>query len=203
MSFSRVFYDSNDFNVKKSSYDNYVNYRIFPDFAESVNKCIPTLGPTSDSSSQDSGNALIDLESLVEAGSQLTRRSNPITRNDFGAKEVPKLKLKIPFCQMDSLTGQDTRFSHPIDNYRCISATSYYMQPYLPVNPQDDITQLVIPGNSSRLRAKDDFKMRPHKSWEDTNVFPSSAPDYITDPNSTVGFCDKNTENQVRKLLCK
>jgi hypothetical protein len=203
MSFSRVFYDSNDYNVKKASYNNYVNYRIFPDFAESTAKCIPVLGPTSESSSHDSGRALIDLETIVEVGSQLTRRSNPITRNDFGIGNVSKLNYKIPFCKLDSLTGEDTRFSHPIDDYRCISATNYYMQPYLPVNPQDTITQLVIPGNSSRIRAKEEFKMKPHQSWEDKNVFPTGGPDNIFDVNSRVGFCDKNTENQVRKLLCR
>jgi hypothetical protein len=200
MSFTRVFYDPDDFSDKQSASSNYINYRIFPEFAEVKSKCIPVFGPTSNSSSYDSMNKLPDLESIKNVESKLTRRSVPLTRDDKGSQDIPSMN-PIPYCNMASLTGEDTRFTHPIDDYRSISATEYYMQPYMPVNPQDTITQMVLSGNSSRIAAKDSFVMKSHVSWDDSNFYPK-GPEKIKDLNSTVGFCNPNTVNQLKNLVC-
>ena len=64
-------------------------------------------------------------------------------------------------------------FSHPIDNYRSMSLTDYYYQPFLFVNPQchiQDINDKM--GLNSRLYSKDMYIMHEPTPLEPTPLLP-------------------------------
>jgi hypothetical protein len=99
---------------------------------------------------------------LAEIESLLTNRVNHLTDcNDYGKNNsfMSKQVYNKPVCTK-KLISEDTRFTFPLENYRSMSITSHYLQPYLPVNPQCIIqANRDKLGSMSRLIAKDSYKI--------------------------------------------
>jgi endonuclease/exonuclease/phosphatase family metal-dependent hydrolase len=93
----------------------------------------------------------------------------------------PLLDAKLHHKQSCSaqLTTEDTRFTHPLTNYRGMSVTELMLEPYLHVNPQCYIQEISDrQGLNSRLFSKDSYKSPPHRLWESGGKVPSP---FLTD----------------------
>jgi hypothetical protein len=81
-----------------------------------------------------------------------------------------------PVCN-NTLTPEDTRFTHPLDNYRGMSLTDLMIEPYLHVNPQCVIQEIDTRlGLNSRLHSKDTFNLSPQDFWDKGEALPKEIP---------------------------
>jgi hypothetical protein len=162
MAFSRTNYDPKVYNlqIKRSTDEN--DYRINPIYAENINPCYIENGIIGSKADVSLVRNQIDLsnEVMVDAESELSWRSRPATKHNYNVNPFNKFKVIHKNECKNSLTPEDTRFTHPIDNYRCMSTLDYEFNPYLHVNPQCYIQSIDKKiGLNSRLFAKDTYKI--------------------------------------------
>lgn len=176
MSFSRIKYDQNSYDLKINRETSPGDYRLFMGFNENCEKCYSNNGPVggrNDPSLADNG-FTNQWAPMAELESKLTNRVNKLTdSNDYGKnddyKNYPVFNKND--CNND-IVSQDTRFTNPIEAYRCMDNTDYHYTPFLFVNPQCEILEDRI-GLNSRLKVKDTYKINIPKPLDQTNTLPS------------------------------
>ena len=164
MSFNRNKYDNHTYDEEIDRSTNPLYYRVNNCFSNSVNECYPYNGITNKKNKKfDADKA--DIESELTNRNLPSNYSNKIGKNDKYLKLKQKETLKNCTKNMEV---EDTRFTHPIDNYRGMSTTEYNLSPYLHVNPQNNINYW-RDGINSRLVVRDSYRIPEQKSWDDNN----------------------------------
>lgn len=162
MSFSRIKYDNEAYDLKTSRSAGPGDYRLFMGFNESCEKCLAYDGPRNSKSdvsiaSNDTSN---QWPTMTDVESSLTNRVNKlIDFNDYGKNdEYKKLAIENKSSCKAKLVTEDTRFTNPIEAYRGMDLTDYHYTPFLFVNSQCEIKEDRI-GLNSRLKVKDTFRV--------------------------------------------
>lgn len=189
MSFNRVNYDSCAYNLKIGRSVSEGDYRLFAPFAENCNQCYTFDGPVGSKSDVSLARKMDDLsfKNLAEVESELSWRRQLLTKcND---DELPFDKFTLnhkPECNK-KLTPEDTRFTHPLDDFRSMSLTSYMVSPYLHVNPQCAIISTCdLVGLNSRMQAKDTYSTPTMEAWDNGESLPTEKLS-----SSAKNFCNK------------
>ena len=178
MSFSRLIYDKEAYDLELKRSTNPGNYRLFGLFAENTNQCISYDGPIGskiDVSTVKPLNSLNNVD-MIQLESDLSWRNHKNSKfNDNNINIIDKYNLVDKSnCSID-LIAQDTRFTHPINNYRSMSLTDYEMTPYLHVNPQSYIQTINDRhGLDSRNFTKDNYKYPNQEIINVDNSLPPS-----------------------------
>ena len=195
MSFSRIKYDNNAYNEKINRETGEGNYRLFKGYNESCNRCISYDGPRNAKS--DKGIAKIDscaagnteLCELTFVESLLQNRVHQlIDSNDYGKNDEYKNYpiINQPICS-NVLDFEDTRFTYPLEVYRCMDTTEYHYNPYLSTNPQCEIQEDRI-GSNTRLISKDSWQYQ----WRKQKHMIMEQPDMLGIANNSID--NNNTE---------
>jgi len=177
MSFCRIKYDNEAYDLKLERSIGPGDYRLFLGNNENCSKCFSYDGPKnakSDVSLPDDINGN-QWGPMTEIESYLTNRVNKLSdANIYGKNDYYK---NIPVTNKNNcnniLESEDTRFTFPIEAFRCMDLTSYHYSPFLYVNPQCEIQDDRI-GLNSRLRVKDTFVVHRPIPQEQTNELPNA-----------------------------
>jgi hypothetical protein len=173
MSFSRIKYDNEAYDLQLNRSVAPGDYRLFHNYNENCDKCYSQDGvrnSKSDSAITSQWANMADAESL------LTNRVNKlIDYNAYGANDMYKNVpiITVPNCD-NSLAAEDTRFSYPLEAYRSMDTTNYHYSPHLFSNPQCEIQDDRI-GMNSRLRIKDTFKPTPVNLIDQVSILPKGT----------------------------
>jgi hypothetical protein len=190
MSFNRIKYDDNAYELKLEREVGPGDYRLFMGYNENSKSCFSYDGPRNsktdvsihESCGENQWGTLTSVESL------LTNRVNKLSdANDYGKNDTYKnypIANKVE-CD-ETLIAEDTRFTNPIEAFRCMDTTEYKYNPYLSTNQQCEIQQDRI-GLNSRLRVKDTFVPVKPKIIDQNPILPRA-----TSKDETINFC-KNT----------
>ena len=173
--FTRPNYDINDtmsFNKSNSDYYSYVsNYKV----AENAEACYGTVGLQNAQSqiSRPMNEGMLDLGIKTEIETQIQNRHKELnsperTNKDYEKTAVKNNKTPSNCTSKETMTGEDTRFTNPIVNYREMNTAEYNFNPYLPVDFQKAVVDntLFLPptrnGASSRFDSKKDkYDLKP------------------------------------------
>ena len=161
MSFNRIRYDKCAYDLEVARSTAPGSHRLFGPFAENCNQCISTTGPVGSKADVSISKGLMDLKfkDMADTESKLSWRGQTLTKCNDNKNPLSKIKVvHKPVCS-NKLNAEDTRFTHPIDNFRSMSLTSYMLQPHLPTNPQCCVQESGDRiGIDTRSVAKDSFK---------------------------------------------
>ncbi len=187
MSFNRVKYDKSAYDLQMGRSTAPGDYRLFAPFAENCSQCFSYVGPVGSKADVSTVKEPMSLcfGEMRTVESDLSWRNNKLGKNN-DIKLAPLNEAKLshkPVCT-NKLISEDTRFTHPIDNYRGISTTDLQLEPYLHVNPQCHIQESRDRiGLNSRSHLKDNIKIQkpeyldkgealpPNFEGEESNVF--------------------------------
>lgn len=161
MSFNRNRYDNCAYNLQMGRSTAPGDYRLFASFAENSNQCLSYDGPIGAKSDVSTSKKPMDLcfTEMAQVESELSWRNQLLNKCNNNMSPIGKHELHHKPTCAKKLTPEDTRFTNPLDNYRCMSLTSYQVEPYLPVNPQCHIQEINdLVGMNSRLYMKDSYK---------------------------------------------
>ena len=164
MSFSRLNYDVNAYDLKLDRAVKPGDYRLFRGFGENCVKCHSYDGPRnaiSDRPTPKVDNCDSDLCALTTVESLLQNRNQPLTESNERGNTIDFNSISLVSnnnCS-DNLNFEDTRFTYPIEAFRCMDTTEFHYNPYLSVNPQCEVREDRI-GSNSRLKVKDNWKPR-------------------------------------------
>jgi hypothetical protein len=113
----------------------------------------------------------LSFSDMADVESELSLRNNKLIKCNNNKFKNFNVNNK---CDCDNkLNAQDTRFTHPIDNYRSMSLLEYQYEPYLHVNPQCYIQDIYTRnGLNSRLYSKDMYIVKEQKFWDKGDAFP-------------------------------
>lgn len=158
MSFNRTIYDEKAYKLKIDNNANFSNYRIFGSYAENNNQCNNYCDEYIDNNSVLSTKEPHDLSynNIIDTESKLSWRNNKLTKyND--RKTIDNIKTyKKKDCEC--VNNQDTRFTHPLENYREMITINYNYTPVLHTNPLNKVQQINEKiGLNSRLYTKDTY----------------------------------------------
>ena len=178
MSFTRTKYDNEAYDLKLERSTGPCDYRLFFGSNENCGKCISYDGPKnakSDVSIADEGN-INQWGRMTEVESHLTNRINKLTdTNIYGKNDNYK---NIPVTNKNNcekiLESEDTRFSFPLEAYRCMDLTAYHYSPFLHINGQCEIQDDRI-GLNSRIRVKDSFSIIKPTLIDQTDILPPES----------------------------
>lgn len=180
MSFTRTKYDNEAYDLRMERSIGPGDYRLFFGSNENCGKCLSYDGPRnakSDVSLSDGGN-INQWGTMSEVESHLTNRINKLTdtniygRNDH-YKNIPVVNKKN--CG-NGIVSEDTRFSYPLEAYRCMDLTAYHYSPFLHVNGQCEIQENNNKiGLNSRLRVKDTFIVNRPILIDQSSILPPAA----------------------------
>lgn len=183
MSFNRTSYDPSAYNLQINRSIGPGDYRLFGSFAENSNQCISVFGPIGSKAdvSVVKNNTDLTFENMVDVDSILSWRNHKLSKdNNYIPSKlpVPKINNKNECC--NKLSAEDTRFTHPIDNYRCLSLTTYQYEPHIMVNPQCYIQDIYSRnGLNSRLYSKDMYILKEQKFWDKGDAFPKPTNNHV------------------------
>lgn len=183
MSFSRVTYDQCAYNLQLNQSIQPGEYRLLDKSVENENACMSYGGPIGSKAdvsvakldNQLVFNEMTDIESKLSWRHQILNNCNS---DSFLINTEVKHKSN---CSLQ-LIAEDTRFTHPIDDFRCMNTVDYNYIPYLFVNPQDYYLEDRI-GTNSRLFVKDTYVAPKTVMWDKGEVFP---PQNSLPPNATI-----------------
>jgi hypothetical protein len=166
------------------------DYRLFLGSNENCGKCMSYDGPRNAKSdvSLSDGGLPNQWGSMAEVESHLTNRVNKLTEtNIYGKNDYYK---NIPVTNKNNcdniLESEDTRFSFPLEAYRCMDLTAYHYSPFLHVNGQCEIQDDRI-GLNSRLRVKDTYVVTRPTPLDQSNTLPPAENMNIV--NAPVDVC--------------
>jgi hypothetical protein len=186
MSFSRIKYDNEAYDLRLNRATAHGDYRLLLASNESCDKCLSYDGPRNAKS--DVSIAKSETENIwpniTEVESLLTNRVNKLTDyNSYGKNDQYKdyLVSNKNNCK-EELVAEDTRFTNPIEAYRCMDLTSYHYSPFLYINPECEIQDDRI-GLNSRLTVKDSFMVIKPNPVDQTLVLP------VDNNNNQVDVC--------------
>jgi hypothetical protein len=195
MSFSRIKYDNEAYDLQLNRSVAPGDYRLFQNYNENCDKCYPKDGVKNSKSDSAITRQWGDM---AEAESLLTNRVNKlIDHNEYGSNDMYKNIpiITVPDCG-SSLAPEDTRFSYPLEAFRSMDTTNYHYTPHLFSNPQCEIQEDRI-GMNSRLRVKDTFKPTPPKLVDQESILPNRGmimDNELSEPSSMQNVC-KNLLN--------
>ena len=191
MSFTRIKYDNDTYDLKLQRTTEGGDYRLFLGSNENCSKCLSYDGPRNAKSdvSLAAHDGFNQWPSVTEVESHLTNRVNQLTdNNQYGKNDYYK---KLPIVNTNNCTtvlnSEDTRFTNPIEAYRGMDVTSYHYTPYLHVNSQCEILDDRI-GLNSRLKIKDNFIIKKPKIIDQTSILPSSTPSSTPSSSNELGL---------------
>lgn len=191
MSFSRINYDETAYDLKMERSTAPGNYRFFPSYYELSDKCYPFNDPTNGKQQVSTvrTNDEMGFHDMAHVESLLTNRVNHLQNGNTEGKNDEYLKEKLHHKQncTNYLESEDTRFTHPLDTYRGMSATEFHFTPYLHVNPQCKYqTNLGKIGSSSRLFVKDNYNMPGQSAWDTGEVLPPKVEEEFSAEGSNI-----------------
>jgi hypothetical protein len=162
MSFNRIKYDKSAYTLQMDRSKAPGDYRLFSSFAENCNQCLSYDGPVGSKSDVSLVKKPYDLsfDAMAEVESQLSWRNQKLEKTNTNVKLYNKNTVYHKTACDKRLTPEDTRFTTPIDNFRCMSLTGYQVEPYLHINPQCHVQESGDRiGMNSRLFMKDTYKV--------------------------------------------
>ena len=175
MSFNRIKYDITSYDLQMGRSTAPGDYRLYSPFAENCNQCYSYSGPIGAKSDVSLVKKPMDLcfKDMADAESQLSWRNQKLGKTNSQTNPLANTKLEHkPVCS-NKLTPEDTRFTHPLDNYRGMSLTDLMIEPYLHINPQCHVQESDDRiGLNSRLYSKDTYKLTPQKFWDNGEALP-------------------------------
>jgi hypothetical protein len=178
MSFNRIKYDQCAYDLQIGRSTGPGDYRLYGSFAENTNQCFSYDGPIGSKADVSLVKEPLDLRfnEMAQIESELSWRNQLLTKcNKPNLVKDRKLHHK-PTCSK-KLTPEDTRFTHPIDAYRCLSLINYQVEPYLYVNPQCHIQEVDDRvGLNSRLFTKDKYKLPKQEFLDKGEALPKEIP---------------------------
>jgi hypothetical protein len=160
MAFSRNKYDDCAYDLQLKRSTEAGSYQLFNGAYENCKTCISSNGfrNNKDEISTARAQQTEGFASTVELESKLTNRITADGRCNDKGRNAEYLKTQIydkEECS-DFVVPEDTRFTHPLSSYRGLSLTDYYLQPYLPGNPQCHVHEWRN-GINTRSIARDNF----------------------------------------------
>ena len=175
MSFNRILYDVNAYELQMNRSVAPGDYRLSPYSSENCSQCYSEFGPIgskSDVSLVKKPNEL-QFTDMADIESKLSWRNNKLGKDNNNKNPLLDVKLEHKQSCSPQLTAEDTRFTHPLTNYRGMSLTSLMLEPYLPVNPQCNIQESCDRiGLNSRLYSKDAYQMPNQPAWDKGEALP-------------------------------
>lgn len=179
MSFNRIKYDNTAYDLQMGQSTAPGDYRLYAPFAENCNQCYSYTGPIGSKSDVSLVKGPMDLsfKNMADAESQLSWRNQRLGKSNAQTNPLTDVKLEHkPVCS-NQLTPEDTRFTHPLDNYRGMSLTDLMLEPYIHVNPQCHVQESGDRiGLNSRLHSKDTWKLSPQDFWDKGEALPKEIP---------------------------
>lgn len=174
--FTRSKYDVLAYELQKDRSVGPGDFRIFHDNNNSSNECLTIFGPhNAKNQPSDTRTFFDDFGSLADAETDITNRRNRLTRSNIYGKNQAYLKHKTfnkKICE-HYIDSQDTRFTHPLDNYKGMTTYDLQLQPHLFQNPQWFVQDHSHrEGTSSRLLVKDCYIEQPEGFLSDTYIKP-------------------------------
>jgi hypothetical protein len=158
MSFNRTKYDNTAFDLHMGRSIGPGNYRLYGSYAESCSPCISVNGPIGSKSDVSIAKPHSELcfRDMTQVESELSWRNQRLGKTNTTLNPIGKHPIvHKPSCT-PNMAPEDTRFTHPLDNFRGMSLTSYQVEPYLHVNPQCHVQESTDRmGMNSRLLSKD------------------------------------------------
>lgn len=177
MSYNRINYDDSAYSLEINRSIGPGDYRLHKYFAENNNVCFSYDGPIGNKADVSLVNSKQYSDEMVQIESELSWRNHTLIKSNnnttFPLKNTIVNKLN---CSKE-LVMEDTRFTHPIDNYRCMSLTAYQYEPYLSINPQCHVQESTDRiGLNSRLHSKDTYIQPLQNFWDDGSSLPVAKP---------------------------
>jgi hypothetical protein len=179
MSFNRIKYDNTSFDLQMKRSTDIGDYRLFGSNAENCNQCYSEDGPIGAKSDVSLVKDNMDLSfgKMSDVECALGWRNQKLTKSNKGLDSLDVPVNNKALCDK-ILVSDDTRFSHPIDNYRGMSLTNYMMVPSLYVNPQCHIQPFNdLTGANSRLKCKDAYVLPKQTYLDNGEALPQAKPE--------------------------
>ena len=172
MAFSRINYDKCTYDLKMNRSTQPGDYRLFESSVENKNACLSYGGPIGSKADVSVAklNNQLEYDNMIDVDSKLSWRRqalNNCNNNNLNINIDVKHKSK---CSLE-LIAEDTRFTHPIDNYRAMDTSIYNYLPYLHVNPQDYYQEDRL-GTNTKLLIKDNYIMPKQEKWDNGDALP-------------------------------
>lgn len=175
MSFNRTKYDKCAYDLQMGRSTGPGDYRLYAPYAENCDACYSYDGPIGSKADVSLVKKTLDFnfKDMAQTESELSWRNQLLTKCNNNDSPLGKFTVEHkPVCN-NKLSGEDTRFTHPIDNYRSMSFTSLQLEPYLHVNPQCHVQESNDRiGLNSRLRSKDLYRMPVQQFWDNGEALP-------------------------------
>ena len=173
MSFSRIKYDDKAYDLKLDRSVAPGDYRLTSDFNENCEKCYSYDGPKNAKSDIPIPE---ELDVMTDVESHLTNRINKLIEyNEYGQNDYYK---NIPVKTVNNcdkgLIPEDTRFSYPLEAYRCMDVTSLHYTPFIYSNLQCEYQEDRL-GLSSRIFVKDRYVLTPQNPKDQKIFLPDNA----------------------------
>lgn len=159
MSFNRNSYDNKAYLLKSNSNSNFSNYHLFGSYAENNKQCNNYCNLYVDNNSVSTTKEPYDLsyKNIIDTESKLSWRNNKLSKHNE-RKKINDIKM-FEKKDCECVNYQDTRFTHPLENYREMNTLNYNYTPILHVNPLNKIQQINEKlGLNSRLFTKDTYR---------------------------------------------
>lgn len=185
MSFNRQSYDKGAYDLQNIRSTQPGDYRLFSSYAERLDSCFSYNGPPNSKADVSLVRKQTDLnnKNMAEVESNLSWRNHRLTKLNNNYNPLDEKKLINKNTCNNKLVSEDTRFTHPIDNYRAMSLTPYFYEPYVPINPQCHIQETYDRiGLNSRMKAKDSYIMPTDQSFGNNLDFNT----YLCKPSALV-----------------
>jgi hypothetical protein len=199
MSSNRTIYDSEAYNLQINRSIGPGDYRLCESYAENNNQCFSDFGPIGSKSDVSLVKKDEDLyfNDMADVESQLSWRNHKLSKsNELPSFNTVKVNNKKD-CN-NKLTSEDTRFTHPIDDYRCMSLLAYQYEPHLHVNPQCHVQESYDRiGLNSRLYSKDMYILKEQIPWDKGDAFPKEQKTKKTTCLYTKVNCNEPLPNYI------
>jgi hypothetical protein len=175
MSFNRPSYDKEAYDLQINRSTEPGNYRLYASFAERQDSCFSFNGPPNAKSDVSLVRQQTNLSNndMAQIESDLSWRNQKLSKTNNNRNPLDNSKLINKNVCGNILVSEDTRFTHPLDNYRGMSLTPYFYEPYIPINLQCHIQDnRDRQGLNSRIAAKDAYVLKPQTKWDDGTALP-------------------------------
>jgi len=194
MSFTRTKYDNEAYDLKMERSTGPGDYRLFIESNENCSKCLSYDGPRNAKSNVliADDNNMNQWGTMAEVESHLTNRVNKLTDTNIYGKNDYYKNISVSNKQdcKEELNSEDTRFSFPLESFRCMDLTSYHYSPFLHVNNQCEIQdERSRKGVNSRLSVKDNFVVTNPTPIDESNILPPADNLNIVIGNTPVDIC--------------
>jgi hypothetical protein len=184
MSSNRLIYDDCAYSLRTRRSTDPLKYQIYAGQVENCNECFSMYGARNGREDVSIARSQQELGfgGLAEVESELKNIALPAEEcNTRGAnqgyqkymKNIVHKKMCNPF-----LESYDTRFTAPPITFRDVDKSQYNFNPYLPIDPQDNVVPDWIRwGWDTRLIVRDTYRTPNHSAWDCGEALPKARPD--------------------------